>query len=1000
MKKLVLVMTAFTAAAFMRAWADTTLTVPYEGTSLATAGHIYYVETNAEKGVISAPDSARLTWTHDNQGGWPYFRMYGDYTNPAELILRRVDLTNRSMKLVVAAGGWSEGENLGGHGHLVLDQSILTLEKCYLAHGKILGSGQSTQMPVASLELKNGSVLDATWLYMSEGSADADHMGGVTNRLTLGADSEVRVGGDDYGRTLARFNDASCQVVFDGGRVYRKSGLGQVFTPGGWASSNSDLLRYSVVNTPGNDLIVSTGGTNVHFYGRYMASNPTREFFDLDLTSAICKQGWGLLRLDLPDGETASNYSLKFDGLKVECGVLAQAWDLSAFPVQPVSVSTNAALDLAKGTLKARFVDFEGGAGTVTARGASGSLTVGSDEDEMTDVEFAGKLSLVKDGTGTFSAKTLGLDAAGLAVRGGTLKLSQRDATPGVGYRKYRFRVTDILANEPEKGIMEIGELAVFSGENDVTKSAQVFADWTTLSTHGDADKVGKTFSFYNNKWESPENVVDGNLSTKVCDLRKRSNAAWWIGLDFGEPTVLTGYKWADAGETARKPKSWVFEGSDDGVCWTELGSVSNYEGQSGTRTWVGGGEIFPVAETLHTVERLGAVSVAHDATLDLSEVVSSVEMRPAGDFVGTVKLPEGGCLTLVCDSDLTVQADVFSATASTLVKAGPGRLTIAGRLSTGIKTEVREGVLSFAPTAFAGKYFRFTVKDIRDVNKTGENNGKVMNLGKLYLYDATGAVVNANLAWRGGNPTGNNWKNESDGTLAKDLAEGTFSQAGQYKYSIWNGAHEAPYWIFYPESDTHKWTTTDHVFYPVDSSTWYTINFRIWDASAPVVSYNLRSVGNQVREVSAWSLEGSFDGETWYLLDEKSIGSGAPTSANTWYNGGVAYVADLSQVPADDLTLAGLSVDCAPDAVHGTLAKFNPAENGTLTLVNVSAEALKGGLIEVPLAVSAFAPGAAAKLKTWTVSADGVALEGWTVAVRDGRLVLRKRMGLIILIQ
>ena len=355
-------------------------------------------------------------------------------------------------------------------------------------------------------------------------------------------------------------------------------------------------------------------------------------------------------------------------------------------------------------------------------------------------------------------------------------------------------------------------------------------------------------------------------------------------------------------------------------------------------------------------------------------------------------------------DADTVIETTQFTGSPSAIVKKGTGTLSVYGALPAPL--DVREGEV--APAAgtigFSGKYFRFKIKATRTKQDVGE-------LGKLNFFAADGSAVATGLKWYGAdNLPGWMYVNDKDGTPASELPAGTFSQGGQYKYSYWNGDHQTPACIFYdPANTANKWCTIQHQFDVNVDSTWYVLNMRLADDAPNVVGYNLKTANgdNNDRPVAAWALYGSDDGETWTLLDERNLGTSAPNKANTWYNNGTPSTARGESFPIGD-TQAAISADDVPPigslvvdlaGTSGTLARFKPAANGTLVILNAPDGTDFSGWT-VPLSVGEFSTDASSSLRSWSIVVDGVALGRYRLAVSGGDLVVEKKAGFSVFVR
>jgi len=466
---------------------------------------------------------------------------------------------------------------------------------------------------------------------------------------------------------------------------------------------------------------------------------------------------------------------------------------------------------------------------------------------------------------------------------------------------------------------------------------------------------------------EMPEKAIDMSLTSKWCDLRHKSQNCWWIEFVYATPVQITSYNWARTDNWYRSPCEWVLEGSDDGESWAELSHETLDTRNLPANNWV---SETPFATSLvgTQVSRIDDISVAPGATLDLSGYSGRLETE-------------------------SISGDVAVGNTASLV------------------LDVGSESIRLAPSVANCKFFRWTIKATR-------SQQTVMECAKFYLYDKDGNVQNLGLTW-----------NQEHGTPAKDLAAGSFCQAGNYKYSVWNGDYQDPTRLFRDDTDYNKWCTVEHTFAENDSSTWYVINMRLADDANPIAGYNIRTVGNPGgsadanRPIAAWLLECSEDGENWMTFDEKSIGTSAPTTGATWYNAGVPYnptgddlvdsysqalpaktvvsinggTLDTSAVP--ETKLDSIEIDMAA-AEAGTITLFNPAANGVLRIVNAGSVPVVDA--PLPFVATTLAPGANMALKGWTVTVDGVplAMERLRVAVVDGILTICHKSGFVILVR
>lgn len=207
-------------------------------------------------------------------------------------------------------------------------------------------------------------------------------------------------------------------------------------------------------------------------------------------------------------------------------------------------------------------------------------------------------------------------------------------------------------------------------------------------------------------------------------------------------------------------------------------------------------------------------------------------------------------------------------------------------------------------------------------------------------------------------------------------------------------------------------------------SETWLPIVMRVADDSPRITSVDLVTPPGAATgtEVTSWKFEGSADGRNWEQVVAYSGTESHHTSVSRWYsdwseftNGadenragkGFAFAGyatgDATKASFDGtLSLSGGGAFCVKgqplgvssltlDATNGgTVEGVAFAETGTFNIVNLPA----AGEIRVP---GRLADGEA--LANWDVRIDGQPNTKWTVAVRNGQVVLRKK-GLVIVIR
>jgi hypothetical protein len=177
------------------------------------------------------------------------------------------------------------------------------------------------------------------------------------------------------------------------------------------------------------------------------------------------------------------------------------------------------------------------------------------------------------------------------------------------------------------------------------------------------------------------------------------------------------------------------------------------------------------------------------------------------------------------------------------------------------------------------------------------------------------------------------------------------------------------------------------------DPSTWITITLRLADDAAPITGYNLfvgyyNWYGSQCSP-ARWTLEASYDGETWFTADDRTAADvPSPGSNEAGYNGGEPFAFTAGEgaagaaIPASSVvevasgarleilgaarTISNLRIDC--DAGAGVLSGFVPAVSGALYLVNAPALATRWTQLPITLENAA----STGNLAGWKVYADG----------------------------
>lgn len=82
---------------------------------------------------------------------------------------------------------------------------------------------------------------------------------------------------------------------------------------------------------------------------------------------------------------------------------------------------------------------------------------------------------------------------------------------------------------------------------------------------------------------QGPFQGIDNDLNTKLLEFNKGS-----LVIDFGKQTTIDSYSWSTAEDhEERGALSWTLDGSDDGVNWVELSTITDYPTPLARRTYL-----------------------------------------------------------------------------------------------------------------------------------------------------------------------------------------------------------------------------------------------------------------------------------------------------------------------------------------------------------------------------------------------------------------------------
>ncbi len=677
-----------------------------------------------------------------------------------------------------------------------------------------IGCNASTRYGVKGrMEINNATVTTSGTVYMgSNGLTDGSDLQTLKNEFILGAGATLNMSG-----RFQHNDDPRSRITFAGGGVVTKSTQADFFYSG-----QNGILEVEAAN--GNDIRLNIGGYSIG------ATSGHTHFFGtggLDITGTGSASTFTLGKAGLTDFSVAYSGATKITDATFVLGV--------PLPAATTVTGTRATLFLNDVTTTNNV------SSSVAIKG-SGTLVIGADGSDCTFSNRIEGVTLEKIGAGTL---TIDKPFDGnLVVKGGTVVVR------GAAYKSYRFKVEAMKGPNPD--CMQFSELVFYRGSENVTRPYAGIG----FSTEKDSTAISGTFS----ATETPSNVVDGAVSTKWCDQRGSTKAAatdrerLWVRIDYAVPKSITSYAWYTANDrTARDPSAWRLQGSNDGgATWTDLDVRTGFSATTTRQVLAGEFALSGPAGSLGTTSH---VVVEPGATLRISGgVVPATAIENNG---GTVELTDGATLSSnggILDGGVSGAGDV---------EVTGGDVTLYGTQTYTGDTHVSGGTLNVGaaanplPRAFGGKYFRLTIKR--------SNGGASGNSSSGYV--ATGNTIQASefqLYSEGGVNLCSSLAEVTAGTPAYSLAAGKFACDRVHA----TGSGETYAKLFDGNTGSKLYTSE-----AVDGTpaSWHVVVMRLADNADPVTAYNFYTANDYVRRSpTSWSLEGSYDGATWEVLDER----------------------------------------------------------------------------------------------------------------------------------
>ncbi len=694
------------------------------------------------------------------------------------------------------------------------DGAIVVSNGVNVSVGNIkIGCNASTRYGVKGrIVINNATVTTSGTVYMgSNGLVDGSDLETLKNEFVLGSGATLNISG-----RFQHNDDPRSRITFAGGVAVPKSNQTDFFYSG-----QNGILEVEASN--GNDIKLNIGGYSIG------ATSGHTHFFGtggLDITGTGSASTFTLGKAGLTDFSLAYSGATKITDATLVLGV--------PLPAATTVTGTRATLFL-------NDVTTTNNVSSDVAIKGSGSFVVGADGQDFT---FSNKLegvTLVKVGAGTLTIdKPLDVN---LVVKGGTVVVR------GAAYKSYRFKV-EAMKGSGQNG-MQLSDLALFNGAEDVTRP------YANISYTSEYSRGGSPFG----NGETPEKIFDGNTGTKWFDKRGDASAAavdrerLWVRIDYAWPKAITSYKWYTANDYAnRDPSAWRLQGSNDGgATWVDLDVRSGFSA-TGTRKALAG--TFALSGAAGgTFSSTARIVVESGANLRISG--GAIPARAIENNGGTVELVDGA--TLLTNGGI-VDGGVSGAGALTVTG---GDVTLYGTQTYTGDTHVSGGTLNVGatanplPRAFDGKYFRLTIKRSNGGNSGSSSTG----------YVATGNTIQASefqLYSAGGDNLCSGLAEVTAGTPAYSLAAGKFACDRVHA----TGSGETYAKLFDGNTGSKLYTSE-----AVDGTpaSWHVVVMRLADNADPVTAYNFYTANDYVRRSpTSWSLEGSYDGATWEVLDER----------------------------------------------------------------------------------------------------------------------------------
>lgn len=374
----------------------------------------------------------------------------------------------------------------------------------------------------------------------------------------------------------------------------------------------------------------------------------------------------------------------------------------------------------------------------------------------------------------------------------------------------------------------------------------------------------------------------------------------------------------------------------------------------------------------------------------------------------GTTLIADGCTVTL---GGGTVSADGMSFETRNggefAISAGAGQTTVYGPSAIGSAIHVISGDLVFSALGISQKYLRWTFRKA----KTSPNP---VWLGRLWIFDIDGDLATPSMIRASDNAATLSagqacWVYSSATNIARTTDSQSYQAADRLAAYVLGGKLS---------NYNNFFMCASPVVDPENTDSHLGIAMRLADDAKNVSGYNMMAPSKD-RYPTSWTVEASYDGETWTVIDThddyvispysqyetyawydsvytsagtvnehfkfsgyKSNGLAADASKPVALQVDVGASIDLTAFSAAPQKIGGIVIDLARGG--GTVYGGALATGGVLTIKN----AAQGYSAGSPLPLTLDGVADADNIAGWTVTIDGNQVQG-TVKVRDGHIIV-----------